>query len=78
MPHEDVNNPWLGAAEKQGGAPSAQGGMPDRGEHPGAQWVDRLHLAKVADDRRWLLGQLLENGPPQLWSGLKVDPTGQE
>jgi hypothetical protein len=40
--------------------------MPDRREHLGAERVDRLHLVEVADDRRWLLGQLLEDGPLDL------------
>jgi hypothetical protein len=51
--------------------------MPDRGEHRGAQRIDRLHLGKVADDRRWLFGQLLEDGPLDLWGGGEVEPAGQ-
>jgi hypothetical protein len=51
--------------------------MPDGGEHPGAQRVDRLHLVKVADDRRWLLGQLLEDGPLELGGGGQVKPASQ-
>jgi hypothetical protein len=51
--------------------------MPDRGEHPAAQRVDRLHLGQVADDRRWVLGQLLEDGPLDLGSGGQVEPADQ-
>jgi hypothetical protein len=51
--------------------------MPDGGEHPGAQRVDRLHLVKVADDRRWLLGQLLEDGPLELGGGGQIKPASQ-
>src|SRR5215217_2177928 len=51
--------------------------MPHRGEHPGTQRVDLLHPAEVADDRRWRLGQLLEDGPLELESDGQVEPAGQ-
>jgi hypothetical protein len=64
-------------AQHQGRARPSQGGMADGGEHPGAQRVHRLHLAKVADERRRMLGQLLEDGPLQLGGGGHIQPTGQ-
>jgi hypothetical protein len=51
--------------------------MADGGEHLGAQRVDRLHLAKITDDPRWLLGQLLEDGPLKLGDGGQLQPTDQ-
>ena len=77
VPDEEVRHRRPGAGQHQGGARPAERRVPDRGEHLGAQRVDRLHLAKVADDRRWLLGQLLEDGPLDLWSGREVEPARQ-
>jgi hypothetical protein len=74
---EDLGHRRLGAAQDQGRARPAKGGMPDGGEHPGAQRVDRLHPAEVADDRRWLLGQLLEDDPLEPGGGAWVEPAGQ-
>jgi hypothetical protein len=44
---------------------------------PRSTRVDRVHLVKVADNRRWLLGQLLEDGPLELGGGGQVKPAGQ-
>jgi hypothetical protein len=34
-------------------------------------------LAEVADDRRWVLGQLLEDGSPELRDRGQIEPPGQ-
>jgi hypothetical protein len=66
VPVEEVGHRRPGAGQHQGGAGPAECRMPDRREHLGAERVDRLHLVEVADDRRWLLGQLFEDGPLDL------------
>ena len=77
LPQEGVGHHRTGAAQHQGSARPAEGGMADGGEHPGTQRVDRLQLAQVADDRRWVLGQLLEDGALELGDGGQVEPAGQ-
>ena len=42
-----------------------------------AHRVDPLHLAKITDDGRWLLGQVLEDGPLELGRGRQVEPAGE-
>jgi hypothetical protein len=74
---EGVGHHPAGAAQHQGRARPAERGVPQGGEHLGAQRVDHLHLAEVADDRRWVLGQLLEDGPLDLWGGGQVEVAGQ-
>ena len=74
---QDLGHRWPGAAQHQGRARPVKGGVPDGGEHRGAQGVDPLHLAKITDDGRWLLGQVLEDGPLELGRGRQVEPAGE-
>lgn len=74
---QDLGYRWPGAAQHQGRARPVKGGVPDGGEHRGAQGVDPLHLAKITDDGRWLLGQVLEDGPLELGRGRQVEPAGE-
>src|SRR5512133_2273704 len=46
-------------------------------QFPSRYRVLRLHPAEVADDRWWLLGQLLEDDPLEPGGGARVEPTGQ-
>jgi hypothetical protein len=49
--------------------------MAGGGEHAGAQRVDRLHAAQVADDTFRLSGQLLAGNDPTWWAARRVTAT---
>lgn len=71
---QDLGHGRLGAAQQEAGLWPVAGGLVGHGrEDGGADWVQGVHAAEVADNPEWLRREVLEQNAADLGSGEQVD-----